>query len=87
MFQNSVWSLTLHYGFKDDPSMIRDGNDIDVENLNGAFSRRNCLSRDFASLAKNDLLDLLANKGDALKIAFSSTDQGNKMKNVNFAIF
>jgi len=77
MFQNSVWSLTLHYGFKDDPSMIRDGNDIDVKNLNSAFLRRNCLSRDFASLSKDDLHNLLANKDDALKNAFSSSGQSN----------
>ncbi|CAB3382123.1 Hypothetical predicted protein [Cloeon dipterum] len=71
---DNVCVLVIHYDFKNDPKLMRNGDACDVEHLKSAFEEnRNCNFRNFQSPNKTTLLQLLGDQEKLLHY-FNSKD-------------
>ncbi|XP_059489715.1 uncharacterized protein LOC132204878 [Neocloeon triangulifer] len=61
--------LVFSYDFKDDPGWIRDGNDVDLRNLEESFkNKRKCSYQSLKSKNKRDLFQLLSNQSEIFQL-------------------
>ncbi|XP_059488485.1 uncharacterized protein LOC132204174 isoform X2 [Neocloeon triangulifer] len=61
--------LVFSYDFKDDPGWIRDGNDVDLRNLEESLmNKRKCLYQSLKSKNKRDLFQLLSNPSEIFQL-------------------